>query len=84
MTDPQSIYNPYTVVACLRGLVQKRFQWILRVVEKGRQKYIWWYFIDNISEEHFFQQTGPIRRDSDQMWNNLEPDTPEPGKRFVK
>ena len=49
--------------------MQKRFQSLLKVVEKGRQKKnIWSDFIDdNISEELFFQQTGPIRRDSDQI-----------------
>ena len=61
--------------------MQKRFQSLLKVVEKSRQKknILSDFIIDDIiSEEHFSHQKGPIRRDSDQIWSYLGPDTPKP------
>ena len=53
--------------------------------KKPAKKAIWWDFVDDgVSEEHILPQTGPIRRDSDQIWQYLRPGTAKLPRRLVK
>ena len=39
--------------------------------------------IGKIKEKHFFDETGPIRCNSDQIWYYLGRDTPKPPERYI-